>query len=183
MAKQKRAATLKTPKAQTPPKSATVTPETPAVVVPVTPTPAPLQVETAPAPMDRVAADSDLPQPEDVRIQESERAAAAVAPIGIQVEEIPDEVPLGVSEEEIDLDDEDGRLSEGPDPAQAFVQIRALVDVDGSPVVCGFNFETVVGKDARTGRPIRGKFCKGYLYNVPLFVAIHFMEKNWALRV
>jgi len=140
--------------------------------------------ESAPAP--READDSylqaneaaqELPTPQELEAAE----AALQDDSGIQVEELPPATqPLAVGEEEVSVAALTPEKRVGDMDSAT---IRALVDLDSPPIVGEFNFASATGRDARFGKPVRGKFRNGLVFTVPNYVALYVIERDWAMRV
>ena len=150
---------------------------------------APINTASVPAPAPDVPASvtpvapiSDIPLPAEVKAEEAVLAATPKPAPAIEVVDVPAKAaPIGVVNKAV----EEAAMYMPPRNAipESFVNIRALCDSGTPPRVGTYDFEGSVGKDARTGKPVQGKYLNGYIYRVPAFVADMLVERNWALRV
>ena len=120
---------------------------------------------------------SDLPVPDEAKVEPD----IVKETLTISVEELSSAgiVPESVIAE--DPDKEEVPIGREVLAAEDQVTIRAIYTTDVPPIVGAFNFQNAVGKDAQSGKPLRGKFESGYVYRVPRYVAAHAVEKNWAI--
>jgi len=122
---------------------------------------------------------SDIPAPEELKVSEE----ALMPANGLEVEDIPaQDEPIGVTEADVAFDRGTSFTHGDVDP-DSLVMMRAIRSCDVPPVVGSFRFLDAVGKEARSGKPVRGQYLNGYMYRVPEYVAAHLVSKDWAMRV